>query len=148
MCSNSIKALLFKSYCSSLYTCQLWSNYKTATLRRLNVAFHCTFKQMLNVSRYQSNSMTFVNNGVDTCQEVIRKCIHSFSCRIWNSDNVFISCIVQSDHFKLSRLFLKWQNLLFCDWFFCLYVTFCVCFSIFFLVFLFCTNNGALTNTI
>ena len=115
MCSNHIKALLFKSYCSSLYTCQLWRSYKAATFRRLNVAFHCTFKQMLNVSRFESNSMTFVTNGVSTCQEVIRKSVFSFQCRIYESRNAILMCIVRSSHFQRSPLFLKWQNLLFCD---------------------------------
>ena len=113
MCSNSVKSLLFKSYCSSMYTCHLWRSYKQTTVRKLRVAFHCTFKQLLNLSRFDSNSMTFVTNGVHTCQEVVRNCIFGFYCRINNSCNEIVSYIVHSDRFLRSPLYLHWESLLY-----------------------------------
>ena len=115
MCSNYVKSLSFNSYCSSMYTCHLWRSYKQATFRKLNVAFHCSFKQFLNVSRYESNSLIFSTNRVNTCPEVIRKSIFSFYCRIVVNANEIISRITHSDHFRSSPLFLHWQKMLFPD---------------------------------
>ena len=36
-CSERVKNMLFSSYCSNLYMCSLWSNYRKSS----NVTFHC-----------------------------------------------------------------------------------------------------------
>ena len=33
MCSDHVKCTLFRSLCTSLYTCQLWCNYKSESIR-------------------------------------------------------------------------------------------------------------------
>ena len=35
MCTEDVKCTLFKSYCTSLYTCQLWYDYKSESIRKL-----------------------------------------------------------------------------------------------------------------
>ena len=32
MCSEHVKCTLFRSFCTSLYTCQLWCNYKSESI--------------------------------------------------------------------------------------------------------------------
>ena len=36
MCTEDVNCTLFKSYCTSLYTCQLWYNYKSVSSRKYN----------------------------------------------------------------------------------------------------------------
>ena len=38
MCSMSVKIQLFNTYCSPMYTAQLWWNHTAASFHRLNVA--------------------------------------------------------------------------------------------------------------
>ena len=35
MCSDNVKVTIFRSYCSSLYTSQLWWKYKVNSIRKL-----------------------------------------------------------------------------------------------------------------
>ena len=41
MCSDNVKVTIFRSYCSSLYTSQLWWKYKVNSIRKLYVAQYC-----------------------------------------------------------------------------------------------------------
>ena len=40
MCSDNVKVTIFRSYCSSLYTSQLWWKYKVNSIRKLYVAYN------------------------------------------------------------------------------------------------------------
>ena len=48
MCSEETKVLLFKMFCSPLYTSQLWCNYSVSSLKKLNVAYNNTFRLICN----------------------------------------------------------------------------------------------------
>ena len=37
ICTENVTCTLFKSYCTSLYTCQLWHKYKSESIRKLCV---------------------------------------------------------------------------------------------------------------
>ena len=39
MCTESVKCILFKSYCTSFYTCQLWCCHRAESMRKLSVAY-------------------------------------------------------------------------------------------------------------
>ena len=50
MCSLGVKLTLFRTYCSSMYTAQLWWNYKKSTITKLQSAYyiyHNFFKRFL-----------------------------------------------------------------------------------------------------
>ena len=38
MCTPDIKANLFRTFCTPLYTAQIWWNYRPYSIRKLNVA--------------------------------------------------------------------------------------------------------------
>ena len=40
MCSLGVKLTLFRTYCSPMYTAQLWWNYKKSTITKLQIAYH------------------------------------------------------------------------------------------------------------
>ena len=42
MCSLRVKRTLFRTYCSPMYTAQLW-NYKKSTITKLQIAYHNIF---------------------------------------------------------------------------------------------------------
>ena len=43
VCSLGVKLTLFRRYCSSMYTVQLWWNYKKSTITKLQIAYHNIF---------------------------------------------------------------------------------------------------------
>ena len=112
-CSDVVKVALFKSYCSSFYTAELWSNYTQAAIRKLTVAYHSIFKKMLNFPRNTSNSLVFVYYSVPTFQEIIRKSIFSFTTRLYTSDNTLIKDLILSEYHSSSSLSERWSLLLF-----------------------------------
>ena len=42
MCSLGVKLTLFRTYCSPMYTAQIWCNYKKITITKLQIAYHNT----------------------------------------------------------------------------------------------------------
>ena len=43
MCSLGVKLTLFRTYCSPMYTAQLWWNYKKCTITKLQISYHIFF---------------------------------------------------------------------------------------------------------
>ena len=110
-CSDPVKITLFKAYCSSLYTAELWCNYPKYALRKLTVAYHSVFKKLLNYPRNTSNSMLFVYYEVPTFQELLRKNIFGFRNRLTSCENTIVKNIVDCEN--ESSLNTRWNSLLY-----------------------------------
>ena len=76
MCSDSVKTVLFRSYCTSLYTPQLWWSYSKESIRKLNVAFNNVSRHLISVSRY--SSFMFAARNLPTRNIVIRRNTFTF----------------------------------------------------------------------
>ena len=114
LCSNGIKAHLFKTYCSSNYCCQLWSNYRRESLKKCIVAYNDIYRSLFGVQRGESISQIYVNNNIDSFKTILRKNIFSFKKRLLSSDNIIVSTIVASVFYnKCSNLTSKWTTLLY-----------------------------------
>ena len=51
MCSNAVKITLFRTYCSSLYTLQLWWNYSKTAIKKMYVAYNNAFRMLFRLPR-------------------------------------------------------------------------------------------------
>ena len=51
MCTESVKCTLSKSYCTSLYTCQLWYCHRAESMRTLCIAYYNVFRLLCNEPR-------------------------------------------------------------------------------------------------
>ena len=111
--SVHVKSVLFKAYCTPMYSCQLWSSFLQSSKKKLEVAYHGAFKMMLNVPRSTRNTPLFVYNGIATCQEVLRKYVFKFWQRVLSCNNELISCYVKSKFFVDSTLYSHWRRMLF-----------------------------------
>ena len=111
-CSDSVKATLFKAYCSSLYTNYLWCNYTQSTHRKIAVAYHSVFKKLLDYPRNTSNSLLFVSYKVLTFQELMRKSITSFKNRLDSSENKIVKLVLVNETIPSSSLSRRWNTLL------------------------------------
>ena len=67
MCDPAVKMTLFRSYCSPLYTAQLWWSHKKSTMNKLYVTHHNIFKLFLGLSKYESTSTLCTETGVQCC---------------------------------------------------------------------------------
>ena len=111
-CSDAVKVTLFKSYCSSLYTSELWCRYTQSMYRKINVAYHGVFKKFMNFPRSTSNSLLFVYYNVPTFQEMIRKYVNSFRSRLCKSENLLIIDLLNLNELSSSCLNRRWFSLL------------------------------------
>ena len=75
---ESVKNTLFRSFCTSLYTCELWWQYRSESLRKLCVAYNNVFRFVCSEPRNCSASHMFVSRGLPTCNMLIRKSIYFY----------------------------------------------------------------------
>ena len=112
-CSINVKLVVFKTYCSCLYTAQLWGTCLSRTMNRLKVAYNDSLRMVLGIPRYCSASEMFAYTNVPSCQCVIRLNIYSFMRRIECTNNIIVRSIVNSDLIFSSLLWRNWRQRLF-----------------------------------
>ena len=117
MCSEHVKCTLFRSFCTSLYTCQLWCNYKSESIRKLYVAYNNVFRLLCHEPRYCSASYMFVTRGLPTCKMLIRKKLYSFMMCIAKSGNTILQSILNSDALYTSQMYQHWRSVLYINHF-------------------------------
>ena len=94
---RSCKTYSMQTILLSLYTCQLWGNYKSECIRKLYVAYNNVFGLLCNEPRYCSASYMFVTRGLPTCKMLNRKKFYSFIICIAKSGNTILLSILNSD---------------------------------------------------
>ena len=115
-CTPEVKVSLFRSFCSPLYTAQLWYNFFVYNFKKLKVAYNDILKMLFSVPRWHSSSEMFVNLRIPDCKAVIRNLIYKFMCRLNCSQNMIINNIVsssRSDVKYLSKIFKFWYDQLY-----------------------------------
>ncbi len=83
MCTVDVKVSLFMTFCTPLYTAQLWWN-----LNKLKVVYNDIMHMLLRLPRWHSASEIFVNINVPTRQALVRNFIFKFMDRLETSTNV------------------------------------------------------------
>ena len=87
MCCTEVKLTLLKTFCSPMYTAQLWWNYTVASIHKLKVGYNNVFWMLLRLPKYCSASTMFVENCVPNSQAVIRNLVYKFMLKLDASDN-------------------------------------------------------------
>ena len=113
MCTEDVKIMLFKTYCTSLYTPHLWWNYNAGVIRKLHVAYNNVFRSLFKLPYRCSASEMFAIRHVNSCQAVIRNLIYRFSNRLKASENKILSTIVNCDLLYQSALWKHWRSCLY-----------------------------------
>ena len=88
MCSDNVKVTIFRSYCSSLYTSQLWWKYKVNSIRNVYVAYNSAFRMLFMLPRDCSTSGMFMS-----CPALVRKLVFGFYKRVKASQNYIVPAI-------------------------------------------------------
>ena len=110
MCSDNVKVTLFRYYCSSLYTSQLWWKYRVNSIRKLYVAYNNAFRMLFRLPRDCSASGMFAVNNVMSCPALVRKLVFGFYKRVNSSQNCNVQAICESDIWWKSSIRSNRQN--------------------------------------
>ena len=108
-----VKNTLFCSFCTPMYTCQLWWNFSVQSMHKLNVAYNNAFRFMHHLPTYCSASLMFVVNRVPNFRAVIRNRIYGFIKRLVSSSNALVLSAVTSDTRFRSRIVRHWLKSLY-----------------------------------
>ena len=96
LCLLNSAGHIFRSYCSSLYCCSLWSDYRKATYRKLTVAFNNIRRPMLGLPWRCSANAMYANYDLPNIDNVIRKSLFGFIQRLSVSHNSIVRSNEQS----------------------------------------------------
>ena len=113
MCSDDVKVTLFRSYCSSFYTAQLWINYTATTMHKLYTAYHNVLKMFIGLSKYEHTRPICVKLNVKYCPALIRNLISKFMSRLLASENRYIKALHNMNCFYNSSIWKHWRYLLY-----------------------------------
>ena len=73
-----------------MYCCQIWSQYKKDTVRKLQVGYNHAFRIIMKYDRTCSASGMFVANDVMTYNEIWRKSLYNFRQRVTQSNTIIV----------------------------------------------------------
>ena len=110
-CSEEVKSLLFKTYCSGMYGSSLWKSYKCNTLNKVKVAYNNIFRSLMGLSRRDSMSKTMIDRNIDPFQVVLRKYTVSFIKRVEVCDNEIVIALYNWMGFRNCDLVKVWCKL-------------------------------------
>ncbi len=96
MCTADVKVYLFRTFCTPLYTAQIWWNYRLYSIRKFNVAYNDIMRLLLHLPRYHTASQLFANIGIPAFQAVLRNLALKCITRLDISDNVIIQGLVEN----------------------------------------------------
>ena len=82
-CSDQVKCVLFQTYCTNLYCCQLWFNSTKSSLKKLSTSFNSVLHRLFGICKPYSAS-------IPTFAELLRKSIYRFAQQIGHSSNCII----------------------------------------------------------
>ncbi|XP_047999399.1 uncharacterized protein LOC125240064 [Leguminivora glycinivorella] len=92
-CSSGVKLTLFKAYCTSLYTCNLWANYTQKAYNALRVQYNNAFRAVMGLPRYCSASGMFAEARTPCFHATMRVRAASMVQRVRSSSNAVLAMI-------------------------------------------------------
>ena len=116
MCTVEVKTTLFRSYCSSFYTAQLWTNYTQTAINKLYIAYHNILKLLIGVNKREHTRPICVSLNVKYCPALIRNLIFKFMNRILLSKNMILKALCNNSCFYRSNLWKHSRELLYVNY--------------------------------
>ncbi|XP_022823303.1 uncharacterized protein LOC111354194 [Spodoptera litura] len=108
-CSLGVKITLFKAFCQTLYTCNLWVGYTQRAINALRVQYNNAFRVLVGLPRCCSASAMFAHARTDAFHAVLRRRIASLMFRTRGSANTILSVLTQKLDSPLMRHWVQTQ---------------------------------------
>ena len=89
--------VLQMTYCSTMYCSALWFNGIKTALTKLKIAYNNSLRRLLGLPKYNIASSMFVNLGLLSFSELLRKFVFSFKTRILVFHNSCLHSIYNSE---------------------------------------------------
>jgi len=115
-CSKAVKNVLFRSFCTPMYTSQLWCNFRTSCMQRLRVAYNFGCRALYNLPWRASVCSHQVQCNIPTFEGLLRKNTYLFLERCRKSNNIWLRALMQSDCLYSSLFFEHYNRILLCEW--------------------------------
>ena len=112
-CSDDVKCMLFRSFCTNMYCCPLWFNSTSSSIKKLKASYNGVLRRLLLIVKPYSASEMFVTHGIPPFFELLRKCIYSFKERIDHSSNKIIKACLSPIVFIHSPIRQWWRSVLY-----------------------------------
>ena len=95
-CSDDVKCMRFRSFCTNMYCSPLWFNSTSSSIMKLKTSYNGALRLLL-LKKHYSDSTMFVAHGIPPFFELQRKCTDIFFQRITLSSNSIITdCLAPS----------------------------------------------------
>ena len=115
-CSNAVKNVLFRSFCTPVFASQLCCNFRKSCVQKLRVAYSFGCRALYNISWRASVSSHHGQCNIPTFEALLRKNMHLFLERCRKSNNIWLRALMQSDCVYSSLYFEHYNRILLCDW--------------------------------
>ena len=115
-CSNAVKNILFRSFCTPMYASQLWCNFRKSCMQRLRVAYNFGCRALYNLPWRAGVSSHQVQCNIPTFEALLRKYKYLLLERCTKSNNVWFRALMQSHCLYLSLFFEHYNRILLCEW--------------------------------
>ena len=112
-CSDDVKCMLFRSFCTNMYCSPLWFNSTSSSIKKLKTSYNGALRRLLLIKKPYSASTMFVTHGIPSFFKWLRKCIFNFSQRISLSSNSIITACMTPTVFIYSPIRQWWRSVLF-----------------------------------
>jgi len=96
-CSNAVKNVIFRSFCTPMYSSQLWCNFRKSCMQRLRVAYNFGCRAPHNLPWRAGVSNHQVQYNIPTFEALLRKYTDLFLGRCRKSNNVWLRALMQSE---------------------------------------------------
>ena len=115
-CSNAIKNVLFRSFCTPMYASQPWCNFRKSCMQRLRAAYNFGCRALYNLPWRVSVSSHQVQCNILTFEASQRKYKYLFLERCRKSNNICLRALMQSDCLYSFLFFEHYNHILLCEW--------------------------------
>ena len=95
-CDESVKLVLFGSFCSCYYCLYLWLDMTKHSARILSVAYNNVHRKFLKLHMRCSASQMFADNNILNFEALMRKMSNTFINRLISSDNAIIKVLLDN----------------------------------------------------
>ena len=104
-CSNAVKNLLFRSFCTAMYASQLWCNFRKSCMQmqKLHVVYNFWCRALCNLPWRACVSSLQVQYNIPTFEALLRKYTYLFLERCRKSNSIWLRVLMQSDCLHSSK---------------------------------------------
>ena len=112
-CSDDVKCMLFRSYCTNMYCCPLWFNSTSSSIKKLKANHNGALRRLLLIVKPYMCQRNVCYTWYSIFFELLRKCIYSFKERIDHCSNKIIKACLSPIVFIHSPIRQWWRSVLY-----------------------------------